>query len=148
MNRKNIAIAIIISIVILYIIATVLGSMGMGVLSVYTDKKEYEVGEKITVYSKNNGITLLAGCPKWEIYKINDDNETLVYMNAIKGPQYKWPQEYFGINKVSIVWVPSKIYTHGYGGLEVEPQKEGTYRIVAMVRGGFNTSSSTIITIK
>ncbi|MBW6518395.1 MAG: hypothetical protein K0A89_07825 [ANME-2 cluster archaeon] len=147
MNKKNIAIAISISIVILYIIATVLGFFSMGVLSVYTDKKEYEVGEKITINIKNSGITLLAGVPKWEIYKINDHNETLVFWNEIKGPEYIWPQGYFGLPHHTI-WDPSKIYTHT--GLEdVGPQKEGTYRVVAMVRtgGGFNTSSSTIITI-
>jgi hypothetical protein len=132
MNKKNAVAAIIILIVVLYSITIILGLIGMGILSVYTDKNEYGIGEKITISTKNSGIALLCGIPEWKIYKIN--NETPVYWNEIKGPQCKWPQGYFGVETRPLVW---------------EPQKEGTYKIVATIYGvRINTSDSVIITIK
>lgn len=146
MNKKSIAIVILVLIVILYAVATILGIMGLGTISVYTDKKEYKPGEKITIYTKNTGLTLLVGVPKWEIYKVDDNNETLVFLNGIRGPQYVWPQGYFGIDKISSIWDPSTNY---YSVLNnVGPQKEGTYKIVAKILDGFTTSDSTTVIIK
>lgn len=139
---------IIIVLFLIYVFATILGSLSMGVISVHTDKKEYNPDEKITISSKNSGITLLCGVPYWYVYNINDRNETLVYWNEVKGPQCRWPQGYFGVEGIPVVWNPSEVYT--YTGLNVGPQKEGKYKVVVMVRtgGGFNTSDSTIITVK
>lgn len=144
-EKKN---NIILLLFFIYVFATILGSMSMGIISVHTDKKEYNLGEKITITSRNSGITLLCGVPYWYVYKINDSSETLVYWNEVKGPQCRWSQGYFGVEGMPLVWDPSKIYT--YTSLNVGPQNEGTYRVVAMVRtgGGFNTSDSTIITVK
>lgn len=146
MNKKSIAIVILVLIVILYAVATILGTMGLGTISVYTDKKEYKPGEKITISSKNSGITLLCGVPYWYVY---NDNGTLVYFAEVRGPQCRWQQGYFGVEGVPLVWNPSSNY---YSTLNnIEPQKEGTYKIVAMVRmggGGFNISANKIITIK
>lgn len=149
MNTKKVAVSIIILIVILYSIAILSGLMGLGIISVHTDKDEYKPGEKITISSKNSGITLLCGVPYWYVYNINGSNETLVYWNEVKGPQCRWQQGYFGVEGIPVIWNPSEIYS--YTGLNVGPQKEGTYKIVTMVRvggGGFNTSASKIITIK
>ena len=146
MNKKRIATAIIVLIVILYAVATILGSMGLGTIKVFTDKKEYKPGENITIYTQNTGLTLLVGVPKWEIYKINDNNETLVFLNGIRGPQYVWPQGYFGIDKISSVWNPSTNYYSVINN--VGPQKEGTYKIIAKILDGFTTSDSTVITIE
>jgi hypothetical protein len=98
--------------------------------------------------SKNSGITLLCGVPYWYVYKINGITETLVYWNEVKGPQCKWPQGYFGVEGIPVVWDPSAGLN--YGNLDVGPQKEGKYEVVVMVRtgGGFNSSESTIITVK
>lgn len=148
MNKKTVSTSIIILIIILYSFATLLGIMGLGIISVHTDKDEYNLSENITIYSKNSGITLLCGVPYWYVYKTNDNNETLVYWNEVKGPQCKWPQGYFGVEGIPVVWNPSEVYT--YTGLNVGPQKEGKYKIVVMVRagGGFNTSASKIITLE
>lgn len=149
MNKKIVVSTVIIFIIVLYSITILLGLRGLGVISVYTDKNEYNLGEKITISSKNSGITLLCGVPYWYVYKINDSNETLVYWNEVKGPQCRWPHGYFGVEGIPVIWTPSEIYT--YTGLNVGPQKEGTYKIVTMVRmggGGFNTSASKIITIE
>ena len=139
---------IIIILFFIYVVATILGSLSMGVISVHTDKKEYNLGERVTISSRNSGITLLCGVPYWYVYKINDGNETLVYLNEVKGPQCKWPQGYFGVEGIPVVWNPSEVYA--YTGLNVGLQKEGKYKVVAAVRtgGGFNTSDDTIITVK
>ncbi len=139
---------IIIVLFFIYVFATILGSLSMGVISVHTDKKEYNPDEKITISSKNSGITLLCGVPYWYVYNINDSSETLVYWNEVKGPQCRWPQGYFGVDGIPVIWNPSEVYT--YTGLNVGPQKGGKYKVVVMVRtgGGFNTSDSTIIIVK
>ncbi len=120
----------------------------MGIITVLTDKKEYNAGEKVIISSRNSGITILCGAPYWYVYKINGSNETLVYWNEVKGPQCEWPLGYFGVEGMPVVWNPSEVYT--YTGLDVRPQKEGKYKIVVAVRtgGGFNSSDSTIITVK
>ncbi|VVB89797.1 Uncharacterised protein [uncultured archaeon] len=140
---------IIIILFFIYVVATILGSLSMGVISVHTDKKEYSLGEKVTVSSRNSGITLLCGVPYWNVYKINDSNETLVYGNEVRGPQCRWPGGYFGVEGMPVVWNPSEVYA--YTDLKVGPQKEGKYKIVVAVRtggSGFNTSDSMIITVK
>lgn len=134
MNKKKAAATIIVLIVVLYSIAILLGLIGLGVISVHIDKKEYKPGENIIITYKNSGITVLCGVPYWYVYKIDNNSEKRVHLNRIKGPQCKWPGEYFGVEGLTDV----------YSG----PQ--GTYKIVGMVRvgGGFNTSASKIITIR
>ncbi len=139
---------VIIVLFFIYVIATILGSMSIGIISVHTDKKEYTPGEKVTISSRNSGITFLCGVPYWYVYKINGNNETLVYWNEVKGPQCEWPLGYFGVEEIPVVWNPSEVYS--YTGLDVGPQKEGKYKVVVMVRTGgeFNSSDSMIITVK
>lgn len=144
MNKTAVSIIILI-LLALYFIATFLGLFGLGAISVYTDKNEYKLGEKITLYAKNNGITVLCGTPYWYIYKINGTNETLVFSTPLKCSQCIWPKGYVGVAGLPL-WDPSK-EGYIYGGPSVEPPKEGRYKIVAMVQGNFNPSASKIITI-
>jgi len=134
MNKKILVIAIIILIIISYSIVIILGMFSLGVISVHTDKKEYKPGENIIITYKNSGITVLCGVPYWYVYKIDNNSEIRVHWNELKGPQCKWPGEYFGVEGLPDI----------YSG----PQ--GTYKIIGMVRvgGGFNTSGSKIITIR
>ncbi len=151
MNKKAVLIIVLI-ILASYFVATFLGLFGLGDISVYTDKDEYKLGEKITLDSINEGITVLCGTPYWYIYKINGSNETLVFSTPLKCSHCSWPKEsVFGVNND---WDPSKPgfiyggpYVDIYSGPYVEPPREGRYRIVAMVQGNFNPSASKIITV-
>jgi hypothetical protein len=130
MNKKSISIIVLI-LLALYFIATFLGLFfGLGAISVYTDKNEYNLSEKVTIYSKNSGIAVLCGTPHLYINEINGTNETLIYSDSLKCSQCIWPKGYV---VQGYVW---------------NPPKEGKYKIVAKVEAYSGASASKIIIIK
>ncbi len=81
MKKKYIYGIIILSLLFIYIYFTISGLNGYGIIKVHTEKTEFSVGEDVKVYTKNIGLTPLGGSPNWEVYKINDKNETLSFFS-------------------------------------------------------------------
>lgn len=121
MEKKYIY-TIIMLLLFIYIYFAIAGLNGYGIIKVYTDNTEFHVEENVVIYIQNVGITPLSGDPNWQVYRINDKNETLVTRTKLKCCQTVLPLGYFGteIGAKHKAWV-------------WKPQSTGIYKIVGSI---------------
>lgn len=123
MQLKNyITYTVIALLLIIYAYFTILGLNGYGIIKVYTDNTEFHVEESVVIYIQNGGITPLSGDPNWQVYRIDDKNETLAARTKLKCCQTVLPLGYFGteIGAKHKAWV-------------WKPQSTGIYKIVGSI---------------